>query len=134
MIKTTKDSRTIRTGKDYTAFRRKVFEDQRGRCMTCGMWTNLELPIEFASSFHIAHRGSRGMGGSIRDDVIGPNKGQVECGKCGSCHREDHHQGRSQVVGQYDFHRKLAVEIPDDLSHDLFPIMFVQLPYLFFQI
>ena len=91
-IKTTKDGRMIRSGKDYTAFRRQVFEDQRGRCMTCGAWTNLEAPIEFAGSFHIAHRGSRGMGGSIRDDVVGPKRGAVEGGKCGHCHRKEHNQ------------------------------------------
>src|SRR5271157_2899419 len=97
MVKTTKDGRTIRRGKDYTAFRRMVHDKQHGRCMTCNAWTNLELTPEFNGSFHLGHRGTRGLGGSLRDDVIGPKKGQVEGGKCGHCHREEHNQGCSGV-------------------------------------
>jgi len=92
MLTITKDGRTIREGPDYTAFRKELFDSQRGRCFECGAWTNLEAPIEFDGSFHVAHRGSRGMGSSFRDDVIGPKKGQVKGGLCGDCHRKEHGQ------------------------------------------
>lgn len=93
-IKITKDGRTIRTGAHYSRFRHSVYESQQGRCIgeRCGKLTSLVVPIEWGNSFHIAHRGSRGMGSSFRDDVVGPNKGQVEGGKCGSCHRREHNQ------------------------------------------
>ena len=92
MIEIRKDGRTIRTGNDYTEFRKQIFDAQRGRCFECGAWTNLEAPIEFAGSFHIHHRGSRGMGSSFRDDVIGPKKGQVVGGFCRVCHGRIHGQ------------------------------------------
>ena len=94
MIRVTKDGRTIRTGKDYMAFRRELFYAQVGRCMVteCGRCTFPLVDPEFDFSFHVSHRGSRGMGGAIRDDVVGPKRGQVEGGKCGKCHRKDHGQ------------------------------------------
>jgi hypothetical protein len=92
MIKTTKDGRTIRTGEDYTAFRYQLHGEQSGCCVDCGRYTDPEAPLEWDSSFHIAHRGSRGMGSAIRDDVVGPKRGQVEGGKCGGCHRKEHGQ------------------------------------------
>ena len=91
-ITTTKDGRTIRTGKSYTEFRREVYEAQSGRCMECPRQTSLTADIDSDFSFHIAHRGSRGMGSGIRDDVVGPKRGQVEGGKCGRCHRQEHGQ------------------------------------------
>lgn len=91
-IRVTKDGRTIRTGKDYTAFRREVFHDQNASCMDCTRTTFLLSDLERDDSFHLAHRGSRGMGSAIRDDVVGPKRGQVEGGKCGRCHRQEHHQ------------------------------------------
>jgi hypothetical protein len=87
VIKTTKDGRTIRTGKDYTAFRREVYEMQSGRCVRCIRTTSLEADILSDYSFHVHHRDGRGMGGSKRDDV--PSK--VE-GLCGKDHRLEHHQ------------------------------------------
>lgn len=107
MIKVTKDGRTIRSGKDYTEFRKLVFHEQKGRCFTCGAWTNLEAPFEAAGSFHLNHlNGRRGLGGSKRNDVIIDHKGirQVQ-GDCGDCHRKYHNQGCSGSLqfgsGQY---------------------------------
>lgn len=45
------------------------------------------------------------MGGALRDDVIGPNRGQVEGGKCGQCHRQEHHQ-QEEVQSQPQWSRK----------------------------
>lgn len=89
-----KDGRTIRTGADYSQFRRSLHQSQQGRCIgeRCGKLTSLVVPIEWGNSFHVAHRGSRGMGGGFRDDVVGPKRGQVEGGLCGSCHRREHNQ------------------------------------------
>lgn len=95
-IKTTKDGRTIRTGQDYSFFRQQVWMLQVGKCMCCPRKTRLELDIDSDYSFHLSHVGSRGMGSAFRDDVLGTKKGQVEGGKCGACHREEHHQGRNQ--------------------------------------
>jgi len=89
-IKKTKDGRTIRTGKEYTDFRRQLYDKQKRLCIKCGRVTRLDISIYFGNSFHVAHRGSRGMGSAIRDDVVGEKRGQVEGGKCGACHREDH--------------------------------------------
>lgn len=88
----TKDGRTIRDGKDYSEFRIQLHKDQQGICMTCGRLTSLVVPLEYGHSFHVSHRGSRGMGSAIRDDVVGPKRGQVEGGKCGGCHRQEHNQ------------------------------------------
>ena len=92
MIRETKDGRTIREGLDYTVFRRWLHEGQNGKCKCCGRTTSLESPIHYDDSFHVAHRGSRGMGGSFRDDRVGDKRGMVECGKCGKCHRKEHNQ------------------------------------------
>lgn len=91
-IKTTRDGRTIRTGKSYTDFRRDLYEQQNGICCVCPRLAYLSSPLEWDDSFHVAHRGTRGAGGCFRDDVVGPNKGQVEGGKCGKCHREEHNE------------------------------------------
>jgi len=92
-IKTTKDGRVIRSGSDYADFRRDLWRKQRWTCCTCSRITGLDMPIESDYSFHVAHRGSRGMGGGFRDDVVGTKRGQVEGGKCGGCHRKEHGQG-----------------------------------------
>ena len=92
MIRITKDGRTIRTGKHYTEFRAYLFVSQNARCIECERITSTSSPLEYDDSFHVAHRGSRGMGSAIRDDVVGPKRGQVEGGKCGSCHRKEHGQ------------------------------------------
>lgn len=88
----TKDKRTKRTGRDYSEFRRELFYKQGGNCMRCGGVTIFVADIESNFSFHVSHRGSRGMGGAIRDDVVGPKRGQVEGGLCGKCHRKEHGQ------------------------------------------
>jgi hypothetical protein len=87
-----KDGRTILKGQDYTDFRKDLYDSQQGQCIKCGKQTSLVVPLEWGNSFHAAHRGSRGMGSAIRDDVVGPKRGQVEGGKCGSCHRNEHNQ------------------------------------------
>lgn len=92
MIKTTKDGRTIRTGKDYKEFRSGLHSLQNARCLACPRITRIDVPLEWDNAFHVSHRGSRGMGSAIRDDVVGPRRGQVEGGKCGKCHREEHGQ------------------------------------------
>lgn len=91
MIEISKDGRTKRTGVDYTKFRFEVWQSQH-LCVKCGRETDLLADISADGSFHLAHRGTRGMGGGFRDDVLGPNKGQVEGGKCGKCHRQEHGQ------------------------------------------
>lgn len=89
---TKKDGRTIRTGKDYTSFRVQLWKEQRRLCIECGRVTDIAVPALWDDSFHVAHRGSRGMGAAIRDDIVGPNRGQVEGGLCGRCHRKQHNQ------------------------------------------
>jgi hypothetical protein len=91
-IKLTKDGRTILTGREYSEFRRDLFYRQRGCCIECGRVTIFNADIDSDFAFHVAHRGSRGMGGGIRDDVVGEKRGQVKGGMCGKCHRESHHQ------------------------------------------
>lgn len=94
-IRILKDGRTILDGADYTKFRKHVYWFQDQKCLECGIMTSLTAPIEDDLSFHISHRGSRGMGSGYRDDVLGQKKGQVEGGKCGRCHmEEDHRQKR----------------------------------------
>jgi hypothetical protein len=87
-----RNGRTIRRGRDYSLFRRELFLNQTGRCIECNRLTSFEMDIDSDYSFHVAHRGSRGMGAAIRDDVVGPKRGQVEGGKCGKCHRQEHGQ------------------------------------------
>lgn len=91
-IEIKKDGRTIRTKKDYSKFRRELYYSQHGRCIRCERPTMFNIDIDSDYAFHVAHRGSRGMGSSFRDDVLGPNKGQVLGGLCGRCHRKEHHQ------------------------------------------
>jgi hypothetical protein len=62
MIRTTKDGRTIRTGHNYTAFRRNIHEEQSGACMKCERPTSLTAPLEWDSSFHLHHIGGQGNG------------------------------------------------------------------------
>lgn len=92
MIKITKDGRTILSGIDYTHFRYELWISQNKKCIKCGRDTDLLVDLSANHSFHLAHRGTRGMGSGFRDDVLGPNKGQVEGGKCGRCHRQEHNQ------------------------------------------
>lgn len=87
-----KKGRTIRTGRAYSEFRRELFDDQGGLCLRCSRRIVFEADIDADFSAHLSHRGSRGMGGAIRDDVVGPNRGQVEGIICGQCHRKEHHQ------------------------------------------
>jgi len=104
MICQTKDGRTILTGKDYGLFRMELCRSQGGRCITCHGPADYMLPLESDYSFHVAHRGSRGMGRAIQDDVVGLKRGQVEGGKCGKCHRIEHGQ-QSAVQSQPQWSR-----------------------------
>ncbi len=85
-VKTTKDGRTVRTGKDYTIFRWQLWELSSGKCVRCGEYTSLSLEPQSNWSFHVHHTHGRGMGGSKRDDTF------ESCqGLCGKCHREEHY-------------------------------------------
>lgn len=87
MISTTKDGRTKRTGKDYTAFRYELWLSQEKKCIDCGRLTNLQSDLHSDDSFHTDQTAGRGMGGAKRDDTF------LACkGKCGRCHRIKHHQ------------------------------------------
>ena len=82
-IKTTKDGRTIRTGKDYTAFRHDMWATGGGACWECGHPTGLQYPPSYSNSFHVHHK--RGRGGGKRTDTF------LACqGLCGDCHRRKH--------------------------------------------
>lgn len=85
-IKITKDGRTIRTGRDYTKFRRELRDSQRGWCR-CGLPTSLTADLRADWSFHVHHTNGRGMGGSKRDDTL-----KACVGLCGKCHRKEHNQ------------------------------------------
>lgn len=87
MIRTTKDGRTIRTGKHYSQFRAQVFLSQNAECGHCGTGVALSSPPEWASSFHLHHKNGRGMGGGKRNDI----PSEVE-GLCRDCHQKEHHQ------------------------------------------
>ena len=89
-IRIKRDGRTVRYGRSYTEFRKALYLMQSGRCMECGRMTSLTCDILSDWAFHVSHRGTRGMSGSVRDDVLGPKKGQVEGGLCAKCHRERH--------------------------------------------
>lgn len=104
-IEISKDGRTKLTGKHYTEFRRWLWFQQESACLRCCALTSLHVDLEYDQSFHVSHRESRGMGGSFRDDVIGPNKGQVEGGICGRCHRFEHNQ-QEEVQSQPQWSRK----------------------------
>ena len=87
MIKTTKDGRTIREGKNYTIFRWQLWGNQDGICVRCFRDTSLSADLEDDRSFHVHHKNGRGMGGSKRDDTF-----EACTGLCGKCHREEHNQ------------------------------------------
>jgi hypothetical protein len=87
MIKTTKDGRTILSGKDYTRFRSQLHEQSYGLCTQCHRRTLLTSPLDYDNSFHTHHKNGRGMGGSKRDDTVHSCEGL-----CGKCHREEHGQ------------------------------------------
>ena len=103
-IRILKDGRTLLTPPHYGWFRMEVARQQNHACITCGGEANYMLPLADDHSFHLAHRGTRGMGSAIRDDVIGPKRGQVEGGKCGKCHRIEHNQ-QSAVQSQPQWSR-----------------------------
>lgn len=85
MIVTTKDGRILRDGKDYTAFRRSLYDAQEGRCAECGRYTSLELWPEDPNSFHVHHRNGRGLGGGKRTDTL-----EACEGLCFTCHIGKH--------------------------------------------
>lgn len=88
MIKTTKDGRTILDGKDYTRFRRALWEAQEGECSNCHLATSTTCDLEYDHSFHVDHKTGRGIGGGKRDDTFAACRGL-----CGKCHRLKHNQG-----------------------------------------
>ncbi len=80
-------TRTIKTGRDYTAFRVGMWEHQSGQCRKCSKATMLDMPPFSDWSFHVHHKKGRGMGGGKRDDTMRACEGL-----CGSCHRGMHNQ------------------------------------------
>lgn len=98
-VKVTKDGRTIRSGKTYTAFRYELWLCQNKLCADCGRQTDLHVDLSWNTSFHIDHVDGRGLGGSKRDDTF------LACkGKCGKCHRIKHGQ-QSAVQSQPQWRR-----------------------------
>lgn len=87
MIGTTKDGRVIRSGRDYSQFRRDLHFLQDALCARCLRYTLLGAWLEDDNSFHVHHTNGRGMGGSKRDDTL-----EACEGLCGKCHREEHNQ------------------------------------------
>jgi hypothetical protein len=97
-IKVTKDGRTIRTGKDYTLFRLRLWKSQLGYCAGCGGKTDYYADLEADWSFHVDHTNGRAAG--KRDDTPESCKG-----KCGKCHRIKHNQ-QSTVPSELHWSRK----------------------------
>lgn len=91
-IEIKKDGRTIRDGKDYTNFRRGMWEKQVGRCSNCRRYTDLRVEPLVDWSFNVHHIEGRGLGGSKRDDVVERNGIPVCTGVCGLCHKKEHNQ------------------------------------------
>ena len=84
-IKITKDGRTLRSGKDYTKFRRALYFQQKMNCFECGTATSISADLVSEYSFHVDHTNGRAAG--KRDDTPEACKGL-----CGKCHRIKHHQ------------------------------------------
>lgn len=87
VITTTKDGRTIRTGKSYTEFRRALYVEQGGKCARCRRICRLEVPLTWDYAFHVHHKNGRGLGGGKRDDTFEACEGLY-----GACHRKEHRQ------------------------------------------
>jgi 5-methylcytosine-specific restriction endonuclease McrA len=85
---TKKDGRIIRTGSDYTRFRRETHASQSGMCKDCGRLTSLTVPLYYSNSFHVHHKNGRGMGGAKRNDIPSEVRGL-----CQKCHSAEHGQG-----------------------------------------
>jgi hypothetical protein len=94
VIRTTKDGRTIRSGRDYTDFRFELWEINHRNCWECNRSTSISADLAADNSFHVHHKRGRGMGGALRDDTF------LACsGICGKCHRIRHGQ-QSAVQSQ----------------------------------
>lgn len=75
MRTTTKDGRTILTGRQYTFLREQVWLAQEKRC-TCGARLSL-------AEMHLHHKDGRG--GGRRDDTV-----ETTVGLCWRCHDRKH--------------------------------------------
>jgi hypothetical protein len=62
-----------------------LWKYQLGECFECGLDTAIDLPPEYANSFHVHHK--RGRGGGKRDDTL-----EACVGLCGADHRKVHNQ------------------------------------------
>jgi hypothetical protein len=78
MRTTTKDGRTILTGRDYTEFRHDVWDAQEGRCLNCGR--SVMFDPEW---FQVHHK--NGRGGGKRTDTL-----EACAGLCRDCHMKAH--------------------------------------------
>jgi hypothetical protein len=107
MIFTTQDGRTIRSGEDYTAFRREVFDLQNGLCIRCESSVLFDLDPALPNSFHLHHKHGRGLGGGKRDDKVKTTEGL-----CGDCHRADHGQSYSKAKLHWVRKDQHAVAMP----------------------
>lgn len=81
-VKRYRDGRVKLTGKDYTARKREVWEQQGRCCATCGLYVALR-------DNHFDHERGRGMGGSKRDDLDPDN-----AIRHGWCHIVKHYRSR----------------------------------------
>jgi hypothetical protein len=90
MIEIKRDGRVIRTGRDYSEFRKSIFENQNGCCADCGIACEFVADPDWHCSFHVHHKHGRGLGGSRRTDTL------EECvGWCGACHHSHHEEERN---------------------------------------
>ena len=74
VIHTTRDHRTILSGRHYTQLRYDVWLRQDRCCIACGR----SISFEFAELHHKDH--GRGMAGSKRTDT--PEATEIRCHKC----------------------------------------------------
>lgn len=86
-IETTKSGRTILSGREYSEFRKTLWQDQRGRCAYCNRPCLLGVPFSYNNAFNVHHKNGRGLGGGKRDDT------PESCvGICNACHKRVHKQ------------------------------------------
>jgi 5-methylcytosine-specific restriction endonuclease McrA len=71
-------------GKDYTAFKREIYERDGGICQTCYRWFPLliEGTFDVFDCIHLSHIVPRKKGGDVPENV------KLECF---NCHIEDGH-------------------------------------------
>lgn len=77
---------TVRlSGKELKDLRAACLKRDKSKCQECGDAVSDAFPAWHPKKFHMAHKKSRGAGGSDSLD-------NVRC-LCGDCHREEHAKG-----------------------------------------